>query len=100
MPTLASWIRPKDEKFFGPFLAKRPEITVWNAVQQRRRLAEMDALLLTGGNDIAPKLLRQPVPDPSILEEADLPRDQWELKRCRTRSSAGCDPRHLRRPIS
>lgn len=80
MPTLASWIRPKDEKFFGPILARRPEITVWNAVQQRGPLAEMDALLLTGGNDIAAEFLRQPVPDPSILEEADPGRDQWEFE--------------------
>ncbi len=80
MPTLATWIRPKDEKFFGPFLTTRPEITVWNAVQQRGRLAEMDALLLSGGNDIGKEYLRQPVPDPSILEEPDLPRDQWEFE--------------------
>ncbi|MEO5719763.1 MAG: gamma-glutamyl-gamma-aminobutyrate hydrolase family protein [Chthoniobacterales bacterium] len=79
MSKLASWIRPKDEKFFHPILAARPEIQLWNAAQQPGQLAEMDALLLTGGNDIAPEFLRQPVPDPSILEEADRPRDQWEF---------------------
>lgn len=80
MPNLASWIRPKDEKFFDPLLATQPEVVVWNAAQQRGQLSEMDALLLTGGNDIAPEYLRQPVPDPSILEEPDLERDQWEFE--------------------
>ncbi len=79
MPTLASWIRPKDEKFFHPLVATRPEIKLWNAAQQSGELAEMDALLLTGGNDIAQEFLQQPVPDPSILEEADRPRDEWEF---------------------
>ncbi len=79
MPNLASWIRPSDEKWFHPFLALRPEVKVCNAAQHAVQLAEMDALLLTGGNDIAPEFLRQPVPDPSILEEADLPRDKWEF---------------------
>ncbi len=80
MPKLASWIRPKDEKFFQPYLALRPDVEVWNAAQERGQLAEMDALLLTGGNDIAKEFLRQPVPDPSILEEPDIPRDKWEFE--------------------
>ena len=79
MPKLASWIRPKDEKFFHPSLATHPGIKLWNAAQQPGELAEMDALLLTGGNDISPEFLRQPVPDPSVLEEADRPRDEWEF---------------------
>jgi putative glutamine amidotransferase len=79
MPRLASWIRPKDEKFFHPILAARPEIELWNAAQKPGALAEMDGLLLTGGNDISQELLRQPVPDPSVLEEGDRPRDEWEF---------------------
>ncbi len=79
MPKLASWIRPKDEKFFCPIVATHPEIRLWNAAQESGELAEMDAILLTGGNDIAPEFLRQPVPDPSVLEEADRPRDEWEF---------------------
>ncbi|MBA3651313.1 MAG: gamma-glutamyl-gamma-aminobutyrate hydrolase family protein [Chthoniobacterales bacterium] len=79
MPKLASWIRPKDEKFFHPILATDPAIKLWNVAQQPGELSEMDALLLTGGNDIAPEFLRQPVPDPSVLEEADRPRDEWEF---------------------
>ncbi|MEO6872231.1 MAG: gamma-glutamyl-gamma-aminobutyrate hydrolase family protein [Chthoniobacterales bacterium] len=79
MPRLASWIRPKDEQFFHPILAQRPEIEVWNAAQKAGALAEMDALLLTGGNDISQEFLWQPVPDPSVLEEGDRPRDEWEF---------------------
>ncbi|MGI8955840.1 MAG: gamma-glutamyl-gamma-aminobutyrate hydrolase family protein [Chthoniobacterales bacterium] len=80
MPNLASWIRPKDEKFFNPILAARPEIKVHNALARPVNLAEMDALLLTGGYDIAQEYLRQPVPDSSLLEESDLPRDKWEFE--------------------
>jgi putative glutamine amidotransferase len=79
MPNLASWIRRRDEKWFGPILATRPAIKVCNAARRAVALDEMDALLLTGGNDISQEYLRQPVPDPSILEKADHPRDQWEF---------------------
>ena len=79
MPRLASWIRPQDEKFFLPHLALRPEIEVANAAHTPVDLAAMDALLLTGGNDIAQEYLRQPIPDPSVLEPADLARDHWEF---------------------
>ena len=89
MPRLASWIRPKDEALFNPILARRPEIEVWNAAQNPGDLAEMDALLLTGGNDISPEFLRQPVPDPSVLEEGDLPRDEWEFPALRNALERG-----------
>lgn len=79
MSYLASWIRPRDEKWFNPILATRPEIKVCNAAQQPVELDRMDALLLTGGSDISREYLRQPVPDPSVLEKGDLPRDQWEF---------------------
>ena len=80
MPNLASWIRPCDETRFQLFLATRPEVKVSNAAQHPVELAEMDALLLTGGNDIAAEFLCQPVPDPSILETPDLARDEWEFE--------------------
>lgn len=79
MPNLASWIRRRDEKWFNPFLATRTEITVLNAARGPMLLEEMDALLLTGGNDIAAEYLRQPIPDPSVLEKPDPPRDEWEF---------------------
>ena len=40
----------------------------------------MDGLLLTGGADISQEFLRQPVPDPSVLEkDSDPARDEWEF---------------------
>lgn len=83
MPNLASWIRPKDERWFRPIFATHPAIKVWNAQQHSVELAKMDALLLTGGNDIGARFLRQPVPDPSVLEEPDLVRDEWEIAAAR-----------------
>ena len=79
MPNLASWIRPRDAKWFSPILATRVEITVLNAANAPMSLDEMDALLLTGGKDIAAEYLCQPVPDPAILEKPDPMRDEWEF---------------------
>jgi len=79
MSNLASWIRPRDEKWFAPILASRSEIAVLNAARSPTSLEEMDALLLTGGRDIAAEYLRQPVPDPTVLEKPDHARDEWEF---------------------
>lgn len=79
MPNLASWIRRRDEKWFKPILATHPQIKLQNAARRAVALEQIDALLLTGGNDISQEYLRQPVPDPSILEKPDLRRDQWEF---------------------
>ncbi len=79
MPTLASWIRRRDEKWFNPILTTRPDLKLGNAARHPVKLEEMDALLLTGGNDISVEYLRQPVPDPSVLEKGDRPRDEWEF---------------------
>ncbi|CAN5527407.1 hypothetical protein BH20VER3_BH20VER3_00290 [soil metagenome] len=79
MPILATWIRRHEEKWFNPVLLTRPDLKVCNAARETVGLDQMDALLLTGGRDICEKYLRQPVPDPSILEKADPPRDQWEF---------------------
>jgi len=41
---------------------------------------KMDGLLLTGGADVAPEFLHQPVPDPSVLDkDVDPKRDRWEI---------------------
>ena len=41
---------------------------------------DADGLLLTGGPDIAQEFLRQPVPDPSVIEkDVDAARDRWEF---------------------
>jgi len=80
MPNLATWIRPKDAKWFRPIFRKHPEIKVWNARNHDVRLDEMDGLLLTGGSDISPRFLHQEVFDPSLLDKhTDPERDRWEF---------------------
>jgi putative glutamine amidotransferase len=80
MPKLATWLREKDEKWFQPFFAKHPEIEMCNARERKVDVANVDGLLLTGGSDIAPEFLKQPIPDPSVLEkDVDPARDKWEF---------------------
>jgi len=80
MPKLASWIRPKDEEWFRRSFAAHPDVGLWNAANQTIPMDEVQGLLLTGGPDIAPELLRQEIPDPSIIDnDADPVRDQWEF---------------------
>jgi putative glutamine amidotransferase len=81
MPHLATWMRPKDEKWFRPFLAKHPEIHVFDARKGDVPMDRMDGLLLTGGSDIAPKFLRQENVDPTLIDTDDLDpkRDRWEF---------------------
>ena len=81
MRNLATWLRRKDEKYFAPFFVKYPELKVWNAERGKIPFEKMNGLLLTGGADVAPEFLNQPVPDPSIIEtDADPDRDRWELE--------------------
>lgn len=80
MPKLATWIRAKDEKWFNPFFATHPEMEIANARNEAVAFDDADGLLLTGGADIAEEFLRQPVPDPSVLEKDPDPlRDKWEF---------------------
>jgi len=81
MPKLATWLRPKDERFFNPILARYVHVEVLNACGGAEvTLTEMDGLLLTGGPDVAVEFLKQEVPDPSILDkDVDPVRDKWEL---------------------
>jgi putative glutamine amidotransferase len=80
MPKLATWMREKDEKWFQPFFDRHPEIHVRDARTGEINIAKADGLLLTGGSDIAPELLRQEVVDLSVLDkDVDLARDRWEF---------------------
>ena len=80
MPKLATWLRKKDEKWFAPFFAKHPEIEVCNARDGNVSITDVNGLLLTGGSDIAAEFLKQPIPDPSVLEpDVDPVRDRWEF---------------------
>ena len=81
MRNVATWMRQKDEKWFQPIFEKYPDVRIWNARDEKVPLAEMGGLLLTGGPDIAQEFLRQPVPDPSILDkDVDPVRDAWEFE--------------------
>jgi len=81
MANLATWMRRSDEKYFAPFLSRYPQVKVWNADRRRVPIEQVNGLLLTGGPDIAPECLNQPVPDPSLIEKDVHPdRDRWELE--------------------
>jgi putative glutamine amidotransferase len=81
MPNLATWIRPKDAKWFRTVFAKYPGLKVWNARNRNVAHEKMDGLLLTGGSDISPEFLRQEIPDPSVLDkDIDAERDRWEFQ--------------------
>src|SRR5213083_523687 len=90
MPNLATWMRPKDEKWFQPFFAKHPDIRVFDARKADVSLDQMDGLLLTGGSDISPEFLRQEVADPSVLsKDMDPQRDRWEFQAVQQALSRG-----------
>lgn len=81
MPNLATWMRPKDEKWFQPFFEKHPEIQVYDASKSEVQMGHMGGLLLTGGSDITPEFLRQENIDPNLIDKDDLDpkRDRWEF---------------------
>jgi putative glutamine amidotransferase len=90
MPNLATWIRPKDSKWFRPLFARHPEIKVFNARTRTVPLDQMDGLLLTGGSDISPQFLRQEIPDPSVInKDVDPERDRWEFQAVKEALSRG-----------
>jgi putative glutamine amidotransferase len=90
MPNLATWMRPKDEKWFQPFFDRHPDIDVFDARKGDVALDQMDGLLLTGGSDISPEFLRQKVADPSVLsKDMDPERDRWEFKAVQEALSRG-----------
>ena len=81
MRKLATWMRPKDAKWFDPIFARHSDLEVLNAMEGPIELGEATGLLLTGGPDVAPGFLRQEVPDPSILDKSANPiRDAWEMR--------------------
>lgn len=83
MPTLATWVRECDEPYFGPWLARRPEVSVRNARRlppgEREDWSRLDGLLLSGGPDVSAGFLRQPVPPDAPIEDPEPERDAWEF---------------------
>jgi putative glutamine amidotransferase len=81
MANLATWMRPKDEKWFQPFFARHPYVRVCDACKGDVSMDQMDGLLLTGGSDIAPEFLRQEIVDPTLIDkDVDPVRDRWEFE--------------------
>ncbi len=83
MPVIASWIREKDEPWFARAFAAlgRTDLVFRNG--RRGEIAPtlqgVEALLLTGGEDIGAAYLRQAVPDPKLIEDPVPERDTWEF---------------------
>ncbi len=80
MPSIATWIRQCDEHWFTLIFSQHPDLTVHNARSYPVELGRMDALLLTGGGDISPSFLRQPIAEPALIVDTDCERDDWEFK--------------------
>ena len=90
MPNLATWMRPKDEKWFRPIFARFPTARVCNAFHAEEPMDRMSGLLLTGGPDISKEFLRQDVPDESVLDkDVDPKRDAWEFAALNAALAAG-----------
>jgi len=92
MPQVISWIREKDEGLFGSFFTDHPEAALKNARTGQVDLEAMDALLLTGGDDICAAYLRQPVSQLElglIDEAAAADRDGFEFAAIQTAMERG-----------
>jgi putative glutamine amidotransferase len=80
MANLATWMRPKDEKWFHPFFDKHLDVYVVNARKGDVALDQTDGLLLTGGSDVSPEFLRQENVDRTLIHnDLDSERDRWEF---------------------
>ena len=78
MKQIATWIRECDAEPFDRVFGAYPDVRLWSA--RTEAVPEpVDGLLLTGGSDISREFLRQPVPDPGLIEDADPARDAWEF---------------------
>jgi putative glutamine amidotransferase len=82
MVKIATWIRQCDEHWFARVFAGHPDIIIHNARLEPEHAfgtVDIDALMLTGGGDISPSCLNQPIPNPSLIVDTDLSRDEWEF---------------------
>jgi putative glutamine amidotransferase len=90
MRNIATWMRRSDEIYFAPFLSRYSDVKVWNAAARKVPFQQIEGLLLTGGPDIAPEFLNQPVLDPSVIDkDVDPNRDGWELDAIRKAIARG-----------
>jgi putative glutamine amidotransferase len=78
LKNIATWIREVDGPPFDRVFHAYPDLRLWNA-RVESVPAHIDGLLLTGGEDISLKFLRQDVPNPALIEDANPERDAWEF---------------------
>ncbi len=78
MKKIATWIREVDTPAFERVFSSYPDLRLYNA-RVESVPEKVDALLFTGGEDISLKFLRQPVPEPRLIEDANPLRDVWEF---------------------
>ena len=79
MKLIATWIRECDAAAFARVFASYPDVRLCDARTGLGCEEEMQGLLLTGGSDISADFLRQPLPDPGVIEDPDPARDAWEF---------------------
>lgn len=72
-------MRESDLAYFPSFFSPHSDLRLIDGRTTTVDIETIDALLLTGGGDISPRFLNQPVPDPSILDCVDESRDEWEF---------------------
>jgi len=78
LKNIATWIRECDEAPFERVFRSYSDVRFWNA-RTEAVPERVHGLLLTGGSDISREFLRQPVPDPRLIEDPDELRDAWEF---------------------
>lgn len=76
---IGTWMRESDIPFFSPLFSAEKGVQLIDARTQAVDLDKIDALLLTGGGDISPSFLQQPVENPLLLDSINESRDAWEF---------------------
>ena len=92
MKKIATWIRDSDDALFERFFVSTPGLVLTNAGQGKDTgdLLEMcDAVLLSGGPDIAAEFHVEPPADPTLIREPDPMRDAWEIRAVRAAVTRG-----------
>ena len=79
MPVIATWLRGSDRPYYAEAFASFPDMVLRDGKREAVDMEAVDGLLLTGGEDVSLPWLRQPVPDPSFIQEPDAVRDAWEF---------------------
>jgi len=78
MKHIATWIEKDRNKHFDE-LFDGSGFRLWNARVEEVPWQDIRGLLLSGGADISAEYLRQPVPDPALIEEPEIERDRWDF---------------------